>query len=74
MHPLHLVLAAASAQLIGAINNGLGRLPPMGWNTWCVGGHCGTDICTEEEIKSVAESLISTGLQAAGYTRVNLDE
>jgi hypothetical protein len=29
---------------------------------------------TEEEIKSVAESLISTGLQAAGYTRVNLDE
>jgi alpha-galactosidase len=32
---------SAFAPLITAYNNGVGRLPPMGWNTWCTDDLCG---------------------------------
>ena len=58
----------------GGVNNGLGRRPAMGWNTWCSGGTCGTDVCTEGEIHAVAQALIDSGLAAAGYSMVALDD
>eukprot|EP00698_Gefionella_okellyi_P014906 TRINITY_DN415_c0_g1_i1.p1 TRINITY_DN415_c0_g1~~TRINITY_DN415_c0_g1_i1.p1 ORF type:complete len:409 (-),score=80.08 TRINITY_DN415_c0_g1_i1:32-1258(-) len=57
-----------------AINNGLARTPTMGWNTWCTGGTCGYDVCTEDEIKSVANAMIDNGMQALGYDYINLDD
>ncbi|KAJ3080648.1 hypothetical protein HK102_002908, partial [Quaeritorhiza haematococci] len=44
--------------------------PPMGWNSW---NKYGCDI-SEDLIKSTADALVSTGLAAAGYTFLNLDD
>ena len=47
----------------------------MGWNTWCTDDLCGLiDHCTETEVKSVADALVSSGLKDLGYTYVNLDD
>ena len=35
-----LLLALATLDLVSANPNGLGRLPPRGWNTWCTGASC----------------------------------
>merc|ERR1711871_367406 len=74
----------------GPDKNGLGRKPPMGWNTWCTGPSCyqegnttcnghpctkiDHDVCSEEMVKSVAQDMIDTGLRDAGYRWVNLDD
>jgi alpha-galactosidase len=65
-------------------NNGLGRLPPLGWNTWCTWSSCLQDnkslthayhdVCTEDMVKDVAQSMIDQGLRKAGYYMVNLDD
>eukprot|EP01120_Amphizonella_sp_Union-15-10_P007669 TRINITY_DN2618_c0_g1_i1.p1 TRINITY_DN2618_c0_g1~~TRINITY_DN2618_c0_g1_i1.p1 ORF type:complete len:428 (-),score=90.71 TRINITY_DN2618_c0_g1_i1:96-1316(-) len=62
--------------ITGALSsdNGLGALPPMGWNTWCTDGSCGRDVCYESEIKEVALAMKANGMQAAGYNYVNLDD
>lgn len=53
--PRGATIAAAAAALTApaaAINNGLGRLPQMGYNSWCVctarrdGGACGRRVQT----------------------------
>ncbi len=59
---------------VSAVNNGYGAKPILGWNTWCVEGNCGRDVCTELEIQSVAQAMIDTGLQAAGYEWISLDD
>lgn len=49
-----LVLALAVSAL--AIANGVGRLPAMGWNTWCTQSlECTDDYCTEAEVMAVAD-------------------
>jgi len=53
-----------------ALNNGLGRTPQMGWNSW---NHYGCNI-DENLIKDQANTLISTGLAGIGYNYVNLDD
>ena len=32
--------AALASRPVGPDKNGLGRTPPMGWNTWCTGSSC----------------------------------
>jgi alpha-galactosidase len=53
-----------------ALNNGLGRTPQMGWNSW---NHFGCGI-NEALIRSTIDAMVSTGLFAAGYKYVNLDD
>jgi alpha-galactosidase len=48
----------------------LALTPPMGWNSW---NHYGCNI-DEALIKATADALVSSGLRAAGYTYVNLDD
>merc|ERR1711934_837504 len=31
---------SSAARPVGPDKNGLGRRPPMGWNTWCTGSSC----------------------------------
>ncbi|EDQ92942.1 uncharacterized protein MONBRDRAFT_30876 [Monosiga brevicollis MX1] len=58
-----------------AYDNGRGRLPPMGWNTWCTDDACGAlDICTEKEIMSVVDGIIEQGLDKLGYKYINMDD
>ena len=50
----------------------LRRTPPMGWNTWCTNSTCGHDVCTEDEIKSVAQSMLDSSLAALGWTFIDV--
>ncbi|MEU4246655.1 ricin-type beta-trefoil lectin domain protein [Amycolatopsis sp. NPDC026612] len=53
-----------------ALENGLARTPPMGWNTW------NTFECTIDEtlVKQTTDLMVSSGMRDRGYTYVNLDD
>lgn len=48
----------------------LAQTPPMGWNSW---NAFHTDI-TEQKIKDAAQAMVSTGMKAAGYEYINIDD
>ncbi|XP_078436432.1 melibiase family protein isoform X2 [Wolffia australiana] len=50
------------------LNNGLGRTPQMGWNSWNFFA-CNIN---ETVIKETADALVSTGLADLGYVYVNI--
>jgi alpha-galactosidase len=52
-----------------ALDNGLARTPPMGWNSWYT-AHCGV---TEGIVMRNARALVDTGLAERGYRYVNVD-
>ncbi|KAJ3390453.1 hypothetical protein HDU84_007453 [Entophlyctis sp. JEL0112] len=64
------LLAPFLATAVVALNNGAGRTPAMGWNSWNKFA-CGIN---ESIVKQQAEALVSTGLAALGYTYVNIDD
>jgi alpha-galactosidase len=53
-----------------ALDNGVGKTPPMGWNSW---NRFGCNI-NETLIRQTADLLVSTGLAAKGYKYLNLDD
>ncbi|EPT02374.1 hypothetical protein FOMPIDRAFT_88957 [Fomitopsis schrenkii] len=59
-----------TATRVGALDNGVARLPVMGYNTW------NAYACNINEgvILETASLMKSLGLQDAGYTHVNLDD
>eukprot|EP01133_Synstelium_polycarpum_P007281 gene7281-8462_t len=63
-------IAVIAITAVVAIDNGLGLTPQMGWNSW---NKFGCDI-NETIIMEVAEAMVSTGLAAAGYKYVNIDD
>ncbi|KEH23291.1 putative alpha-galactosidase [Medicago truncatula] len=79
---LHIWLVCVTASSLGNINNyeehlrrnllanGLGKTPPMGWNSW---NHFSCQI-DEKIIRQTADALVSTGLSKLGYTYVNIDD
>ncbi|HEY7048024.1 MAG TPA: NPCBM/NEW2 domain-containing protein [Jatrophihabitantaceae bacterium] len=64
---LSVVATAAPAQ---ALDNGLAKTPPMGFNDWNSFG-CNVD---EQLIKQTADFFVSSGLKDAGYQYVNIDD
>jgi len=58
--------------LVNGLDNGLGRTPQLGYNSWydllC------DSIMNENTIKKTADAIINRGLHALGYTYVNLDD
>jgi alpha-galactosidase len=60
----------ASATPAQALDNGVGRTPPMGWNSW------NTFFCSINEslIRGMADSMVSTGMRDAGYQYVVVDD
>ncbi|THU73391.1 hypothetical protein C4D60_Mb04t22350 [Musa balbisiana] len=50
------------------LGNGLGRTPPMGWNSWNH-FHCNIN---EQLIRETADALVHTGLAGLGYRYVNI--
>jgi alpha-galactosidase len=73
-----LLLAGAAVWMIGgrsmlpaqALANGLALTPPMGWNDWNAYG-CNV---SETLVKQTADRIVSSGLAAAGYQYVNIDD
>jgi alpha-galactosidase len=61
------VTTASPAQ---ALDNGVGRTPPMGWNSW------NTFFCNINEslIRGMADSMVSSGMRDAGYQYVVVDD
>lgn len=73
LHPLALwllLIAAIVAAVPGfALDNGLARTPPMGWNSWN-----GFQLKIDEVlIKSTADALVSSGMRDAGYQYLIVD-
>mmetsp|Transcript_12440 Transcript_12440/g.40711 ORF Transcript_12440/g.40711 Transcript_12440/m.40711 type:complete len:431 (+) Transcript_12440:235-1527(+) len=57
-----------------AYDNGYAGKPLLGWQTWCAVGKCGTDVCTDSQIRESAKALVDTGLAAKGFEWVVLDD
>jgi alpha-galactosidase len=54
----------------GGSSGMLAATPPMGWNSWNT-FQCNMD---EKLIKQMADAIVSSGMQAAGYQYVNVDD
>jgi alpha-galactosidase len=65
---LFLMLVPATSK---ALENGLARTPPMGWNSWnkfaCKG-------LNETVVRETADQMVSNGMKDAGYEYVILDD
>ncbi|GAB2831524.1 ricin-type beta-trefoil lectin domain protein [Lentzea nigeriaca] len=53
-----------------ALDNGLGRTPQLGWNDW---NSFGCDV-TDSLVRQTADAMVGSGMAAAGYTYVNIDD
>jgi alpha-galactosidase len=58
------------ADSVPNLQNGLAQQPPMGWNSW---NHFGCDI-NEDIIKKMADAMVSSGMKAAGYKYIVIDD
>ena len=68
---LSLLLFVMAASWSHALDNGLARTPPMGWNSWnkfaCKG-------LNEKVVRETADAMVSNGMKDAGYQFVILDD
>jgi alpha-galactosidase len=53
-----------------ALDNGLARTPPMGWNSW---NKFGCKV-SESLIREMADTLVSSGMRDAGYQYLVIDD
>src|SRR5689334_12869853 len=70
-----LLLVAVGLQLVGArpswaLENGVARTPPMGWNDWNTFG-CNIN---ETVVRQTADALVANGMRDAGYRYVVVDD
>jgi len=65
-----IILCALLALAATALDNGQGKTPQMGWNSW---NHFGCGI-NETIIMQAADAMISSGLNALGYEYLNMDD
>ena len=65
-----ILLSIISVQEVHSLNNGLGRKPPMGWNSW---NKFRCDI-SEDTIRFATDRMIELGLYKVGYNFVNIDD
>jgi alpha-galactosidase len=63
-------LNLATPQPAYALDNGLARTPPMGFNDWN-SFHCNV---SEQLMVDTADYFVTSGLKDAGYTYVNIDD
>lgn len=56
---------------VAGLDNGLGRTPVMGYNTW---NDFRCDGITAENIRKVADVMVAYGLDKVGYDHVNIDD
>ena len=67
---LRFVSVLAALACAQALDNGLARTPPMGWNSW----NCyGTGV-TSRDLRATADFFVSSGLAKAGFTYVSTDD
>jgi alpha-galactosidase len=68
---LLLFVVAFAFSAAHALDNGLAKTPPMGWNSWnkfaCAG-------LNEKVVRETADTMVANGMKDAGYEYVNLDD
>jgi alpha-galactosidase len=64
------LIALASQGELRALDNGLAKTPPMGWNSW---NKFACDV-SEKLIKEAADAMVSSGMKGAGYQYVVIDD
>ncbi len=62
------VLAPAPAP---ALDNGVARTPPMGWNSW---NKFACDGINEKVVRDSADQMATNGMKDAGYQYINMDD
>lgn len=72
--------AAVAAPAVGAMDNGVGRTPVMGWSGYNAimqgSGECSTNgasLYNETTFLQTMDVLVSSGLRDLGYTYLNAD-
>ena len=65
-----MLLLLLAVHVSGQKFDGLALTPPMGWNSW---NHFSCDV-SEALIRETADAMVSTGMKAAGYVYVNIDD
>lgn len=66
-----------SSTQVMALQNGLCRTPPMGFNTWNWFGcrnSSGHGLVTDTMMRQITDAMISKGMAAVGYNYVNIDD
>jgi alpha-galactosidase len=58
------------AATLPALDNGLARTPPMGWNSW---NKFACNV-TEGAVRSVADAMVKSGMKDAGYHYIVIDD
>lgn len=66
---LAMVLSFVISEECLALDDGLARVPPMGWNSY----NAGMLPDTEDKLLLIAKALVSTGMRDAGYVIVGVD-
>ncbi len=64
------LILGVCAPEVRALDDGLAKTPPMGWNSW---NKFGCDV-SEKLIKEIADAMVTTGMKDAGYTYVVIDD
>ena len=69
------LLVATSVTLLAPVTSAqtsasLAQTPPMGWNSW---NKFGCNV-SDKLIREMADAMVSSGMQAAGYQYVNIDD
>jgi alpha-galactosidase len=62
--------AAFFAATLPAVDNGLARTPPMGWNSW---NKFACNV-SEDAVRSVADAMVKNGMKDAGYQYIVIDD
>ncbi|ETK36834.1 ricin-type beta-trefoil lectin domain protein [Microbispora sp. ATCC PTA-5024] len=65
-----LVVAGGATSPAAALDNGLARTPQLGWNDW---NSFGCNV-SDSLIRQSADAMVSSGMAAAGYQYVNIDD
>lgn len=65
-----LLLGAGMNLHAKGISDNLALTPPMGWNSW----NCFSCNIDEQQIRSIADLMVSTGMRDAGYVYLNIDD
>ena len=65
-----LVFALLAVPISHALDNGLAKTPPMGWNSW---NKFSCNV-SEDLVRSIADAIVSSGMRDAGYQYVVIDD
>lgn len=72
MKPLFIILLAIITSTTSAQKfTGLALTPPMGWNSW---NKLACDGINEKVLRDVADAMVRTGMQTAGYQYIVIDD